>query len=89
MSRMHPMEDYGRDISHKTSQAIDKHPDEAVLVAFVAGAAVGLLISTLLSGPEETTARKTRRAAENLGERLMASIERMLPDSLSSSLGMK
>jgi hypothetical protein len=89
MSRMHQVEEQGRAFSQKAGDTVQEHPDEAVLVALAAGAIIGLVIGTMLAGPEETQTRRARRAAESLGERLMTSIERMLPDSLSSSLGMK
>jgi hypothetical protein len=72
----------------RADETVQQHPDEAVLVALAAGAVVGLLIGTMLAGPPETTLQRSRRAAEGLGERLMNSIEKMLPDSLSQSLGM-
>jgi hypothetical protein len=72
----------------KAGESIQQHPDEAVLVALAAGAVVGLLIGTMLASPSDSTMQRSRRAAEGLGERLMSSIEKMIPESLSQTLGM-
>ncbi len=77
-----------RSMGGVTGETIQQHPDEAVLVALAAGAAVGFLIGTMLASPSHSTMRHNRRAAEGLGERLMSSIEKMIPESLSQTLGM-
>lgn len=88
MSRFNPSQGEGQGIKQRASQTVQSHPDEAVLVAFAAGAVVGLIIGTMLGSPDEHTTRRARRAAEGLGERLMASIEKMIPNTLSS-MGLK
>lgn len=72
----------------KAGDMIQEHPDEAVLVALAAGAVVGFFIGSMISGSSDSKMVRHRRAAENLGERLMHSIEKMIPDSLSQTLGM-
>lgn len=72
----------------RAGETIQEHPDEAVLVALAAGAVVGFLIGSMLAGSSDSQMVRSRRAAEGLGERLMSSIEKMIPESLSQSLGM-
>lgn len=72
----------------RAGETIKDHPDEALLVALAAGAVVGFLIGSMIAGPSDSHMARSRRAAEGLGERLMSSLEKMIPESLSQTLGM-
>lgn len=86
MSRMQGF-DTQKSMRGKAGETIQQHPDEAVLLALAAGAVVGCLIGSMLAGSSDSKMVRSRRAAESLGERLMSSIEQMIPESLSQSLG--
>ena len=72
-----------------TQDFIKSRPDESMLLALAAGAAVGVALGLSLGGGQRGWGGHSRRVAEGLGERLMHSLERVLPDSISSSLGVK
>lgn len=76
-------------LASRTQEIIRSRPDESVLVALAAGAAIGIGLTVLTGGRSNSAFSRNRRVAEGLGERLMHSIEKVLPDSLSSSLGVK
>lgn len=71
-------------------QQIEERPGQAVLTSVVAGAAVGVAVGLLLSrSPNARIAVKDRLAAEGVGEKLMANIEKALPDVLTRLVGSK
>lgn len=72
----------------KTEEYIRSRPDESVLMALAAGAAVGVALGIVVGGSRGGGAH-SRRVAEGLGERLMHSLERVLPDSIHSVMGGK
>lgn len=72
----------------KISQCIQDRPDEAVLVALVSGVAVGVVIGMAIAGSDQPQRWRDRRLAESLGQRLMTSLDRVLPESLSQNLGL-
>jgi hypothetical protein len=73
----------------KLTRTVQDHPDEAVLSAFVAGAVIGLMIGGAIAGSSSGGTGRHRRVAEGLGERLMDSIENVLPSSLAKTFGVK
>ena len=77
------------DPQSKATRCIQDHPDEAILCALAAGAVVGLAIGSLIGRSSSESRWRNSRVASMLGERLMGSIERALPDSVTSSLGLK
>ncbi|TWT73564.1 hypothetical protein Pla123a_39000 [Posidoniimonas polymericola] len=77
-------------LTARSQEFIRSRPDESVLLALAAGAAVGVGLALLSGGQRQGWSfTRDRRVAEGLGERLMHSLEKVLPDSLSSSLGVK
>lgn len=88
MSRVHTLNYEPREATGPVRQCIEDYPDEAVLVSLAAGFGLGLVIGGLLAGSSSSHGWRQRHVATGLGERLMASIEKVLPDSVSSSLGM-
>lgn len=76
-------------LASRSQDLIRSRPDESVLIALAAGAAVGVALTVFSSGGRRLPFARDRRVAEGLGERLMQSLEKVLPDSLGSSLGVK
>lgn len=90
MSRMKTyMESNNSDsLSGRATQCIQDHPDESVLVALAAGTVVGLAIGGMLADSGNSRGWRDRHIARGLGERLMSSLDNVLPNSVSSSLGL-
>lgn len=71
----------------RVTQCIQDWPDESVLLSLVGGLAVGVVVGMAIAGPESSRRWRDRRTAEGLGNRLMAAIDRGLPDSVLRQLG--
>ena len=76
-------------LSQTVTQCIEDRPDEAILISLLSGLAVGVALGMALAGPRESKSWRDRRTAEDLGSRLLSSIEQVLPDSIARSVGMK
>ncbi len=80
-----------RGTTDKVSHYVSDHPDESILTAFAAGAAIGLIIGLTMGESSSSSSRswRDRRVAEGLGNRLMESLDSLLPDSVTGAFGRK
>lgn len=62
---------------------IQERPNESMLLAILAGVGVGVFIGSTLAGSDSSTGSQGRRAAEQIGKRLLARFDELIPDSLS------
>lgn len=69
--------------TEQAKHCIQDNPATAVLGALAIGAFVGVLASRKLSQPSASQ----RRLASGLGDKLMQSLEKSLPEAVSSTLG--
>jgi len=76
------------DSAGSVSRCIREWPEESVLVAFASGVAIGVGLGIALGGAEVMHRQRDRRLAEGMGERLLATFDRVLPDSLGRTLGL-
>lgn len=84
-----PHDNAASGFSGSVGRCIEDRPDEAVVISLLAGLAVGVALGMTLAGPRETRSWHDRRTAEDLGNRLLSSLEQVLPDSLSRTIGIK
>lgn len=75
--------------SSSVTRCIEDRPDEAVVLSLLSGLAVGVAIGIALGAPREKQSWYDRRTAEDLGNRLLSSLEQVLPESLSRTIGIK
>jgi hypothetical protein len=73
---------------HQMDSMVQDHEAQSLLIALVAGFGVGYLIGCSLASDRSTASRwpewADRHAAEGIGRRVMESLERVLPDAISS-----
>lgn len=75
---------------HQMDEMVQEHAGQSVLIALVAGFGIGYLIGCALASDGESSSysrwsRLTdRSAAEGIGRRVMDSLDRILPDAISS-----
>lgn len=67
-------------------QFIEERPDTSILLALAAGFAVGVGIGVAMGDSSYAGRLRNRRVAEGFGERMMASLEGMLPQSMARNL---
>lgn len=75
--------------SEKLTRAVQRHPEEAVISAFVTGAVIGLIIGGTIASSASSGISRQRRLAEGLGERVLHSLDSLLPASLAKTFGSK
>ena len=72
---------------HKVQQCIQDEPQKAMLWSLGAGLGIGLVTGLLLGGRREPDRKwYGRLAADDIGERIYASIQNVIPDALSRHL---
>lgn len=74
---------------HQMDEMMQEHAGSSVLIALVAGFGVGYLIGCSLASDESSRTSRwsrltDRSTAEGLGRRLMESLDRVLPEAISS-----
>ena len=74
---------------HQMDEIMHEHAGASVLIALVAGFGVGYLIGCSLASDDSSRASRwsrltDRSTAEGLGRRVMESLDRVLPEAISS-----
>jgi hypothetical protein len=69
------------------SDCVRDRPTESVLACFALGVVAGTFIGMKIIGSTQDTRSYQRRVAEGVGERIMSSLDRVLPESVSRQLG--
>ena len=75
---------------HQVDEMMQDHAGQSVLIALVAGFGVGYLIGCALASDNSTTYSRwssrlpDRSTAEGIGRRVMESLDRVLPEAISS-----
>jgi hypothetical protein len=73
----------------RLTRTVREHPDEAIISAFVTGAVIGLVIGAAIASASSSGLSRQRRVAEGLGERVLHSLDSLLPSSLAKAFGTK
>lgn len=69
----------------EVSKAVDENPTGALLAAFGAGLGIGVALALAISMPAARP--KRRNMPEEIGHRVLESLQGVLPDSLSRRFG--
>ena len=67
------------------AKAVEEYPAGTLLAAFGAGLGIGVALALAVAAPAAKP--KKRSLSEELGERVLASIQELLPDSIGKKLG--
>ena len=66
---------------------VQDRPEETILAAFAAGVLVGLMVGVALAESSSAGSRRSHSVAESLGNKVLHSIDKILPDFVAKTLG--